>query len=323
LNQTNKACSTNRAKTVAALLLLAAGLTACGNKEAKPGQALVSVNGEEITVSQLNEELQRANVQSAQQETASKQLLESLIDRQLLINEAINDKLDRDPKIVQAIERAKAQVLAQSYLQKKIGPPSKPSAAEVEAYFNQHPEFFQNRKQFDMNQVVFATKDMNDALKAAVDGAKSLEEVVGWMEQHKVQFGRGQISRTSADLPPELASKLVAMPRGQLFIIKEGERSLLVAIADIKEAPVKLAAAAGQIEQFLANKRTKEAADAELARLRANAKIEYLNGRKPPEKAAAPAASAPAASTATPDAVNKSEAKSDDAATARGVAGLK
>ena len=51
----------------AALILAAAGLSACGNKarESKPGQALASVNGKEITVLQLNEELQRANLQAA------------------------------------------------------------------------------------------------------------------------------------------------------------------------------------------------------------------------------------------------------------------
>jgi EpsD family peptidyl-prolyl cis-trans isomerase len=77
-------------------------------KEKKPGQALASVNGDEITVLQLNEELQRAGVQAGQQEVASKRLLEGLIDRQLLVAEATKEKLDRDPKVVQAIERARA-----------------------------------------------------------------------------------------------------------------------------------------------------------------------------------------------------------------------
>lgn len=51
---------------ILALTFAAVLLTACGNSEqpAKPGQALVSVNGKEITVLQLNEKLQRANVQT-------------------------------------------------------------------------------------------------------------------------------------------------------------------------------------------------------------------------------------------------------------------
>jgi len=303
-----------RPTMVAAAVLLLAGLSACGNKESKPGQALASVNGEEVTVLQLNEELQRAGVPAAQQDAASKQILESLIDRQLLLNEAAKEKLDRDPKVMQSIERAKAMIVAQAYIQKKIGAPTRPSADEVAEYFDKHPQFFSNRKQLDMRELVVASKDMESSVKATIDSAKSLDEVAAWMEQHKVNFVRTQLSRTTADLAPELSGKLLSLPKGQLFIIKEGERSMVITIADVKDAPVTLEQAKGQIEQFLFNKKNKEAADAELARLRTGAKIVYLNGRSAPEKAAAaPAASAPAAA----------EASSSGDAAARGVAGLK
>lgn len=306
----NKKNTAQRRFLGAGLVLLAAvGLSACGGgKEKKAGQALVSVNGEEITVLQLNEELQRSGVQAAQQETASKQLLEALIDRQLLQNEAAKDKTDRDPKVMQAIERAKSLIVAQAYMQKRIGTVARPSKPEVEEYFAKHPEFFSNRKQFDMKQLVVGNADMSDALKAAMDGAKSLEEVALWLEANKVKFTRTQLSRTSADLAPELSAKLLAMPKGQLFIIKEGERSMLIQIAEIKDSPVALAVAAQQIEQFLFNKKNKDAADAELARLRATAKIEYLNK----STTGAPGKPAAAAAAAAASEVNE-----------RGVAGLK
>ncbi len=300
------------------VLLAAAGLSACGNKEKKPGQALASVNGEEITVLQLNEEMQRANVQAPQQEAASKQLLESLIDRQLLQNEAAKDKTDRDPKVVQAIERAKALIVAQAYMQKRIGTIARPTKQEVEEYFHKNPQFFSERKQFDMRELVIASADMNDQLKAAMDSAKTLDDVAAWLDTHKVKYARTQLSRTSADLAPELSAKLLSMPKGQLFIIREGDRTLLISLADIRDNPVTLAQAAPQIEQFLFNKKNKDAADAELKRLRATAKIEYLG------KDAAPAAAAAAASGAAPaPAAAPAAAKSSSEANDRGVAGLK
>ncbi|WP_256080019.1 EpsD family peptidyl-prolyl cis-trans isomerase [Massilia sp. YIM B04103] len=320
---------TNRKVLCTALVLtLAAGLSACGSKEKKAGQALASVNGEEITVLQLNEELQRAGVQATQQEEASKQLLEALIDRQLLQNEAQKEKLDRDPKVQQAIERAKALIVAQAYMQKRVGNIARPTKEEVEAYFKQHPEFFANRKAFDLRQLVIASEDMNDELKAAMDQAKSLEEVAVWMESHKVKYARAQVVRSSADLPPELSGKLMAMPKGQLFIIREGARTMLMAIADTKEAPVTLDVAAQQIEQFLFNKKNKEAADAEVKRLRSSAKIEYLGKQKAPGAApAAPAAAAavapaPAAPLAAP-AEGAAPADPLGGSAERGVAGLK
>ncbi|SFU66686.1 EpsD family peptidyl-prolyl cis-trans isomerase [Pseudoduganella namucuonensis] len=278
------------------ILLAALGLSACGSKEqAKPGQALASVNGSEITVLQLNEELQRAGA-AGQQEAARKQLLESLIDRQLLTNEAAKEKLDRDPKVMQAIERAKALIIAQAYIQKRIGGQAKPTRAEVEAYFQQNPQFFGNRKQFDMRELVIATKDLSDPLKAQMDGAKSLDEVAAWLDANKVKYAPTQLTRTSADLPPELGAKLATMSKGQLFVIREGERSLLIQLSDIKDSPATLAASAPQIEQFLLNQKNKEAAEAELKRLRTAAKIEYFN---------------------------KTDAVASADANARGVAGLK
>lgn len=266
-----------RHRAAAAVILAATlALSACGNKEPKAGQALASVNGSEITVLQLNEELQRSGA-TAQPEAVRKQLLESLIDRQLLQNEAAKDKLDRDPKVMQAIERAKAMIIAQAYLQKRIGSQAKPTRTEIEEYFNQHPEFFTSRKQFDMRELVVASKDVTEPLKALMDSTKSLDEVAAWLDNNKVKYGRTQVSRTSADMPPELSSKLLTMPKGQLFIIREGERSLLMQIAEVKDSPATLDNSVAQIEQFLMNKKNKEAAEAELKRLRADAKIDYFN----------------------------------------------
>ncbi|MET0857063.1 MAG: EpsD family peptidyl-prolyl cis-trans isomerase [Telluria sp.] len=277
------------------LILSMAALAACGNKpkDSKPGQALASVNGAEITVLQLNEELQRAGVGPAQQETASKQLLQALIDRQLLQNAAAAEKLDRDPKVMQAVERAKALIVAQQYMQHRIGNVPRPTRAEVEAYFNNNPQFFIRRKQFSLQELVLASADLTPQLKAAADAARSLDDIAAWMEANKVKFGRTQVTRSTTDLSPEMAARLLGMQKGQLFIVKEGERSLIISIAEVRDAPVTLDVAAQQIEQFLINKRNKERAAAELARLRASARIEYLN--KSMALDATPAAGSPAA----------------------------
>lgn len=305
----------------AMLLMLTLGLSACGgDKKKEASQSLVRVNGEEITVLQLNEELGRTPPQATPvaQEAARKQVLEALVDRQLLQNEATTNKLDRDPKVMQAIERAKAQILAQSYLQSRVSKIAKPTQSEINDYFAKHPEFFTQRKSFDMHQLVIATKDFSDPLRVIIDNAKSLEEVALWLDGNKVQYARNQMTRTTADLPPPLVAKLQGMKKGQLFVIKENDRSLLVGLNDVKDSPVTAEAAAPQIEQYLRNQKSQDAAKDELARLRSVAKLEYLNktdGEKDKTAVAAPVA-APAATTATDSASNAGNM-------ARGVAGLK
>ena len=324
---------------------LAAALGACGDKAAdkKPGQALASVNGAEVTVLQLNEELQRANVTSNQQDSASKQLLQVLIDRQLLQEAATRDNLDRDPKVMQAIDRARALIVAQAYLQKRIGNVARPTPQEVEAYFNKNPDFFANRKQFSMNELVIAAADLTPEVRAAADGAKSLEEVAVWLDAHKIKYGRTQVTRSTADVPRQLSQKLLGMPKGQLFVVRESGRAMFVAVAEVKDAPVSLQVAMPQIEQFLIKQKNQELAADELKRLRGEARIVYLNKAMMPDArpAALPgAAQAPAAAAAlaaapapAPDAGSAPASApvapadegggADKAALGRGVAGLK
>lgn len=318
----------------AALIIVAAALSACGDKakQQKPGQALVSVNGEEVTVLQLNEELQRANVPAPQQDAASKQLLQALIDRQLLQEAAAKENLDRDPKVMQAIDRARALIIAQAYLQKRIGSAAKPTPAEVEDYFNKHPEFFSNRKQFGLNELVIAAGDLTPDVRGAVDTSKTLEELAVWLDAHKIKFGRTEVTRSTADLPPQMSSKLLGTPKGQLFIVKDGPRAMFIAVTEVKDAPVTLPVASSQIEQFLMNQKNKELAANELQRLRGAAKIEYLNKSMMPDAKAAPGlpvgadpAAAPAAASAAPTATVPGDAPAgaDKASLERGVAGLK
>lgn len=277
------------------VLVTAVGLSSCGGKEKKAGQALVRVNGEEITALQINDELSRAGVQPGQQEAATKQLLEAMVDRQLIMAEATRNKVDRTPDVMKAIERAKVQIIAQAYLQSITSKTSKPSKAEIDDYFQKHPEYFTQRKQFDMKQLVIATTDFSDKLKLVIDSAKSLDEVAAWLDGHGVRYVRGQLSRSSTDIPPEMGAKLLTMPKGQLFIVREGGNSLINSLADVKDSPVTAKDAAPQIEKYLINKKNKEVADAEITHLRSSAKIEYLNAPAPVAAQDKPAAQAPAA----------------------------
>ena len=257
--------------------------SACDNqsKEKKAGQALVSVNGKEITNLQLNDELRRAGIRADQYETASKQLLESLIARQLIVDEATRNKLDRTPDVMQARERANAQIIAQAHLQGIVSKINKPSKVEIDEYFQKHPAYFAQRKQFDMTIVRIATNDFNNELKAVMDSAKSLDEIIAWLDKQNVPYSRSLASRSTTDLPSELEIMVREKGKGRIFIINEKENSLLISINTIKDSPITAIAAAPQIERYLASQKYKQATDAEIARLRSSAKIEYLNTKVP------------------------------------------
>jgi peptidyl-prolyl cis-trans isomerase C len=272
-----------RRMTCGVLMVVAvAGLAACGSKDKKTGQALARVDGQEITVLQFNDELGRVRVQPGQQEAANKQLLDSLIDRQLILAEAMRNKVDRSPEVVQAIERAKAEIIAQAYLQSVISKVAKPSSAEIDDYYQKHPELFSKRKEFDLKQLVVANKNYSDELKSLVDAAKTLDEVSEWMDKHGIPYSRVQAIRSSTDLPPEAVTKLLELPKGQLFLVSVGDNKVLSVVIASRDSPVSATNAASQIEQFLTKEKISDAAKAEIASLRSRAKVEYLNGATAP-----------------------------------------
>ena len=160
-----------------------------------------------------NDELRRAGVKPEQQEIASKQLLESLIDRQLVLAEAMRNEIDRTTDVVQAIERAKAQIISQAYLRSIDSKIAKPTLAEIDDYYQKHPEYFSEHKQFDVQQLVIATKDFSNDLKSVVDSAKSLDAVAAWLDGHQVRYVRGQLTRSITDLPENIVAKLKDMQK--------------------------------------------------------------------------------------------------------------
>lgn len=281
LIQFNKAATLRRVICGVLLLVISVGLPACKSKGKKSGQALVRVNGEEITVLQINDELRRAGVKSDQQEYATGKFLQILIDRNLLSDEAMRNRIDRTPEVVQAIERAKSEIIAQAYLSSVMTKISRPSVAEVHDYFQKHPEYFSERKQLDMHQLVISENDFNAELRLFIDSANSIDEVAAWLDSHNVKYARGQLSRSTSDMPEQMVATIKNMNKGQLFLIKERDNHLLNFIIDIKDSPVTFKNAALQIEQYLINKKSKDAVDAEIAHLRSLAKIEYLNASAP------------------------------------------
>jgi len=263
------------------LLLTAMSLSACGDQKKITSKILVKVNGDEITARQLDAELWHANgthEESAVQQLAMrKQAMEALIDRQVLLDEALRNKIDRDPKVMQIIERFKTQAIVQAYLESRAASLTTPSKAEIGAYFQAHPELFAHRKVLDVTQLTIAAQDFSGRLKSVMDSAKSLDQVVAWLKTNNIAYVRTRLTYTSADLPPNIIGKLQSLGRNRLFVMKDGERDLLCALTELRDSPVTPEAAAEQIERFLFNKKMQEAAAAEIAHLRSLAKLDYVD----------------------------------------------
>lgn len=258
---------------------LALTVSACGGEPAstEPGQSLVRVNGEEITVMQLNDELSRARVQPEQLEQATKQLLESMIDMQLMVGVAQQDKLDRSPNVMRAMERAKKQIIAQSYMQTILSQLEHPTDTEINQFYDEHPELFKQRKKFTLAFLRFPTNRVNEELRKAVQSAKSLSDLAQWLDKQNIPYLRDELVRTAMELSPQLNARLEKATIGEMFLMDENTNNLFVLIKNIEVDPVTVEAVKSQISTHLLNIRRREKAQAEISRLRAAANIEYLH----------------------------------------------
>ncbi len=272
-----------------ALMLVVIGLVAsCGKKHGddKTSQSIVRVNGDEITVHQINNELQRANVQPGQQEAAGKQIAQALVDRQILVQEALKTKLDRNPQVMQAIENSKTQILAQAYLENKVSSISKPSSTEISDYRVKHTDIFSNRKIYITDELAFTVEASNSAeLQSLSKTAKSLKDVTQWLNSHQVKYATTRAAHAAETLPPQLLTKFSQMAIGELIFINANGangRTMVASVSEIKDVPISEKDSKPLIERIISEQKRKQTAEAEMKRLRGAAKIEYINKKFDP-----------------------------------------
>jgi EpsD family peptidyl-prolyl cis-trans isomerase len=264
------------------LLSLFLALGACGKKsETKgPGQVAAKVNGDEVSIHQVNYVLQRlGTVPETKVNETSKQVLEKLIDEQLLVQKAVEQKLDRDPRVVQAIEATKRQILSQAYMEQVMAAAPKRNAAEIQDFYAKRPELFGERRLYRLYQATFAaTPELLPRLEEQVKKAKTIKEVTTWLTQEKIAFNVATSTKAAEQLPADLLPHLHKMKDGSLEIVANSDKTsyLVLQLAGSQTTPVDAKAAEPFIDQYLQNQKRAELASAEVKHLRSQAKIEYV-----------------------------------------------
>ena len=310
-------------------LLVVALMAGCGDKkdgtaeESKPTQVAAKVNGTELTVSQVNYALQRIpNLDKDQSKAASLQVIRNLVDQEVLAQKAQSEKLDRDPVVVQALDAARRQIMAEVYMTRKLGTPAEPTDAEVSDYFNKHPELFTKRKIYRLQELsIKAPKEKQEAIRKQLADSKTLNDFVAWLKDEKYPVQASQGVKPAEQLPQAILPKLAEMPDGQAMVVNTPEGLLVILLADSQVQAVTLEQAKPAIARLLQNEVRQKAAKAELDKVKAEAKIEYVGefadaGKEAP--AADPTPTAPAESAATPV-----TPAADADAISKGVSGLK
>ena len=284
-----------------AVMLLIAG---CGDKKSdKASQTAAKVNKEEITVHEINFVLQQQRgIKPEQVDAASKQILERLIDQQLAIQKADDMKLDRDPRVVMQIEAAKREIIARAYIERIGDAAAKPTAQEIEKYYEDKPALFKERRIYNLQEIAIEAKpEQVPALREQLQQAKSIADFVEYLKANDYRFNGSQAVRSAEQLPLNMLDAFAKMKDGQAMLAPTPSGAQVIVLAGSRTAPVTLEQAKPAIEQFLLNERKRDIVQKDLKAMRDAAKIEYVG--KFADAASAPAgaaASAPAPAPAVP-----------------------
>ncbi len=259
--------------------IAAALLAGCGDRKDKPAtQTAARVNREEITVHQINFLLQQQRaIPPAQAASAGKAALERLIDQELTLQQAVEKKIDRDPRVAQQIEAARREVIARAYVEKVGSGAPRPTPQEIKKYYDEHPALFSQRRVYSLQEIlVEAPPEQLDQVRTKLEAAKDLGEFVNYLRASEIKFTGHQGVRPAEQLPMGLLPVISRMKDGQTVFGKTPEGARIVILARSVSQPVDEAHARPAIEQYLLNERKRKVVEDDLKALRASAKIEYL-----------------------------------------------
>ena len=263
---------------------LAAGIGLCalalaGCHKKPEGQVVASVNGEEITRRDLVTEFAAAGGRSADDLKAIQPaLVQSIVNRKLLDQEAKRENLDKNPQYLALQQRGTevllAQLLAQSW-NAKVKPAS---AGEAQAFVAANPLMFDARKALLVDEIDTASASLSDS---QVAGLHSLDAVAAALNAGKKPFRRGGKVLDTLALPKDLAAKLVERTGGDPIAVRSGAVLAVIEVKQAKDTPVPPEQRIRVAQAALARTQAEQTTQNQIKQLRDTADISYLPGFGP------------------------------------------
>jgi EpsD family peptidyl-prolyl cis-trans isomerase len=286
-----------RVTAAAATVVMMISIAGCGGKAPSgPTQVVATVSGEEITELQVNQALERQQgLKPDQVESVSRKLVTGLVDQEVILQKARDLKMDRDQRVVQNVEASKREIIVRAYLERIAEGTAKPTPKEIQAYFEENPALFKERRVYTFQEVSVQTTDAQRAgIEKQLTTLKSPAELEAYFKEQKIP-ARSERSTTAAEnIPLPLLQRISSLKNGQGLILPANGGLRIILLLASQDAPVTEDKAGPAISAFLLSQRKRQNVEKEVVSLRSGAKVEYFG--KYADLSASGAASAPALS---------------------------
>jgi EpsD family peptidyl-prolyl cis-trans isomerase len=261
------------------VLLAGALLVACGAETktaARFDEVVARVNGEEITVRQLNERLAYIGWGAEGGPGATRKLaLDAMIDEKLLVQKAIARGLDQDLTTRKAVEAARTRLLARAAIEDTTGN-EVISEKEARVFFQANPDLFEKRRVYTFRRFVLEGGRVGEGVKARLDSARTGEGVVAVLKAASIPHSLVTEVRTAESLTSAVLVQAASMAPGDILLLPEKSRTVLMQLAGSVSEPITFESALPSIQEYLADARTQQLAERLVKDLRRKARIEYV-----------------------------------------------
>lgn len=275
-----------------AALLLLGGCDRLGlGGSADTGPVAVTVDGDKVTVAELDAELKAAEVRDPQDPEVRRAALQRIVLRKLMAKDAREKKLDEGPEIAHLKEAAVETLEAGLAQRDALKAVAEPTDAEVQAYIAANPQMFANRTIYLVDRLILPSQP--DATTAAALGpANTFEAVARVLNERKVPFRGAREQIDSLRTIPTIAQQVEKLPPGMPFVLPMPPGVSVNVIRARQVQPVTGEAAAQVARQALTNQRRQKAVADRVAAVNkaAEGKIVYAPEYAPPKPAGAGAA---------------------------------
>lgn len=292
------------AAPIACLALVACHIPGMKDNKAPTGQVVATVDGQEVTISDLRAEL--ANAPKAPDPKIAKAMemgaLQEIVARKILAKAAHDQGLDKTPDFAMMKQKTGETMLAQALQRKMASSVLTVSRSEAEMFVNGHPTMFAQRKIMAVEQLKMPRPKNLEELKE-FQPLKTMAEVEGLLNKKGVKYQKGNTSVDSLGADPGMMAQIEKLGPGEPFLIPTSDGILVNQIKESRAAPLVGEEAIKLATNALRNQKTQAAVAKGMNNLLATKEstVKYNAGYKPDKPLRVPVpGEEPAAKPAVP-----------------------
>ncbi len=252
-------------------------ISGCSMGEHAGTQVLAQVNGEEITVAEVDQYLEThpMAVDSAQQ--AQRMAIDAVIDQHLLQDAARDAGVDREADVMLALLQARKETLIHAYESTLAVSDAPATAADISHYYMSHPLLYADRRDYGIDVLLIqADSTLQQALLKQLGASPRYEDFKQWVMQQRLPNSNWKSVLEPENMSSDQLATFSKMAVGAVYVAHQDEhRIALWELERLTPNAIPLDRARVQIMGVLAGQARADAVAKTLRTLRAKAKISY------------------------------------------------